>query len=204
MILVRIIKIICILFPTFVVKFIYSNISIIHTEEVVSKYGQLFKEFRESTSRISYKYYVLFMIRRFNLAFCLHFIRNYPVAQVSAISLSCWSVVMFLMLFKPYLDKLTNIAQILVEICVAIAYTVPGLLIYKTLDRETVGWIVTISINLSYIIQLLPILYKAIQKLYAKIKAKRVQNRLNDQSRQIDTYEASQPSTLVEKEIKAH
>ncbi len=154
-------------------KFIHFNISNLHSEELIAIYGEIIKEFKESASRIASGYYVLFMIRRYILIICFHLLREHPVAQVTIISLSCWLVVIYLAIYKPYIDQNTNFIQILVEMCVAIAYTVPGFLINDKLEQKTAGWMIFISVNLSYIIQLIPMLLNVIKKIYFKIKGRR-------------------------------
>jgi hypothetical protein len=63
--------------------------------------------------------------------------------------------------------------QIVVEICVSVVYTIPGLLLKKEIDPEVIGWIIFSFINISYIIQLVPIILNAVRKLIRLIKSRR-------------------------------
>lgn len=157
-------------------KFIHFNMLELHSEEIISIYGELFKEFKLSNSRISNGYYVLFMIRRLMLAISFNIIKDYPIIQMSIISASCWSIVLYLVIYRPYQDKKTNIIQVSVEICISVVYSVLILLLNQIIDKEAVGWIIFISVNLSYIINLIPILFIAIMKIINRIRAYRDHN----------------------------
>jgi hypothetical protein len=160
-------------------KFIHMNISKLHSEEIISRYGELFKEFKHSDNIVINGYYILFMIRRLILALSFNLFKDYTIIQISMVILSCWSIVLYLVIYKPYIQKMTNMIQISVEICISIAYTVLILLLKQELDQEAVGWIVFLSVNLSYIINLLPILMDAVKKLILRIRAKRDDPNLN-------------------------
>jgi hypothetical protein len=155
-------------------RYIYLNISRIYSEVLIDRYGEIVKEFRKSSKRIVLGYYVLFMIRRYILVICLHLLRNYPIVQVTTVSLFCWIVAIHLIVYRPYLDITNNLTQIIVEICVAAAYTGPLFLLNGVSDQETIGWVIFISANLSYIIQLLPILIKVSKKLYTRYRSSTV------------------------------
>jgi hypothetical protein len=158
-------------------KFIYLKISEIHSENVIERYGQLFSEFKESNSRVVMGYYAIFMIRRLALAISMNLFKEFPIAQISIISVMCWIVVIYLIIYRPYLKKSNNLIQIIVEICVAVSYTVAGLLINDNTNKEIIGWTIFISANLSYIIQLISIIFPVLKKLYLKIKARRERRR---------------------------
>ncbi len=154
-------------------KFIYYNIEIIHSDLIMDRFSSLFHEFRNSSSRVSYGYYVIFMIRRIILAIGFHLIKMNSIIQLCAISLPCWSVVVYLLIYRPFVNKSTNMVQIVVEICVSVVYTIPGLLLKKEIDPEVIGWIIFSFINISYIIQLVPIILNAVRKLIRLIKSRR-------------------------------
>jgi hypothetical protein len=154
----------------FAIKFIHLNISRIHSEEVLARYGEFFKEFKVSASRILSGYYVIFFIRRLILAISINLLKEIPFVQVLIISIFCWIVVLYLIIYRPYHNKTINVIQIIVEVCVATAYTVPICIIKGYLQQGLAGLIIYASINISYIVQLLPILLNAFQKLRAKIR----------------------------------
>jgi hypothetical protein len=117
------------------------------------------------------------MIRRLSLAISINIFKEFPIVQIIIITVICWIVVIHLIIYRPYVTKSTNLIQISVEICVAVSYTAAGLLISDNINKEPVGWTIFISVNLSYIIQLIHIIFTALKKLHAKIQARRGRNR---------------------------
>jgi hypothetical protein len=132
-------------------------------------YTYLTKKYKDSI--ICRYYHVFFLIRRLSIAASIHLLHNYPYIQSSICSFSCFTVLIHMILSRPYKDKVLNMFMILVEICVTVCYSASGCLLFPKLDHDMIIWVILGSIYFSYFLHSALGYYKIFAILYPIIRA---------------------------------
>jgi hypothetical protein len=136
---IKIFSIISAFFLASIIKSIKSNLE---------TYTYLTKNYKDSI--VCRYYHVFFLIRRLSIAASIHLLHKYPYIQVSICSFSCFTVLIHMILARPFKDKVLNVFMILVEMCVTVCYSASGCLLFPNIDHDMIMWAILSSIYFSY------------------------------------------------------
>lgn len=157
------------LFPKFITKLLLFDITTYDDEQVIKRWGVLYAEF--NTRKLAIMYYLAFFLRRLLLATSFILLKENPVAQIFTCSLSCMMVIytqflIYLIIVRPYKDRIQNILNILNEFAVTLGYSLYILFIMDVgIDHKIAGWMIIGCIGGTYLIQNFYIIYTLIAKI---------------------------------------
>lgn len=173
---------ILVLTPFLLILFTFRNYRQVNTdEEFKKKWGTLYEEFRNGGWGCM-GYYIVFFWRRLILSVCFIILKDTPLIQNLIVEVVCLLVLVYLIIYRPYISNLMNSVQIANEACILCAYCFCGLFYYDLgLSEVFHGWMILGCVYLSYIIHIVVVLkdiIPAIIKIITKFWQRYIPNLL--------------------------
>jgi hypothetical protein len=120
-------------------------------EEFDTMYGTLFYEFNNDKGVMTSNFYVFFFLKRAAYGIILMLLRGYGVVQMTLILILSFSFMMYLIIFKPFGEKMLNFSNIFSEVATLLIFVLITWLLFD-LSEESLGRLDNVIYYLVYTI----------------------------------------------------
>lgn len=111
-------------------------------------------------------------MRRLSIPVSVNLLKEAPMAQTLVCSISCLIVLIHLIVFRPYKDKVLNAIFIMIEMSVFICYSCTVILVRLKTDQEVIMWIMLACTYTSYMLHSVLGYYKILKIVYQYIRSR--------------------------------
>jgi hypothetical protein len=164
----------CCLIPYIIISRLYIYRGLLKDEEIEHAWGALYLQFDVSRNIIPAINLALLFIRRVIIAASFIILNSSPIIQIILIQISCWIIVIFTVIYRPFKTKLVNLLQLINEICIASGYGLSGMFYFETsFSVNTHMMLILCCLSVSYVLHIGNILLSLVKFIYQKISNSR-------------------------------
>lgn len=144
---------------------------ILQHDSFKSIWGVLYTEL--NTSKLAVQFYVIFFLNRLILAVSFMFLKEYPLIQVITCSLSCMMKFMYVLIVRPFGNRLHNYLNIIGELNITLGYSLNLFFIIDCgIESKVVAFIILSCIITTYAIHNILAFYNITRSIITKFREK--------------------------------